>query len=167
MTGTQGQAFIPNEPYMERKMKSDSMLTKPEYVTPARKGWRCYTRSVCVKSVLRANDGKALIKRLMPDTARAQHADLAEAHVVAAKKNSKLWNQLVDRAMLKTFGRPFRMGDYKISGICRDEFPEDTKRLLRKYAQNGGAHHTLAVIHKMAAGHGHATAVAFCRAKGL
>lgn len=167
MTGTQGQAFISNDPYMERNMKSDSMLAKNEYVTPAKKGWRGYTRKVCVTSVLSAKDGKALIKRLMPETSRAEHSELAELHVLAAIKNSKLWNQLVDRSALKTFGRPFSFGDCKISGICRDEFAEETKSLLRKYAHNGSAHHSLAVIHKMAAGHCQATALNFCRLKGL
>jgi hypothetical protein len=148
-------------------MKTDSMLQKKEYVTPARKGWRGYRRTVCVTSVLHAKDGKALLKLLMPETTPRDHAQLAEQHVQAALKNNKMWNRLVDKAMLKTFGRPFKVGDYKISGICRDEFDEDVKNLLRKYAHNGSAHHTLAIFHWMAAAHTHQTSISFCRGKGL
>jgi hypothetical protein len=148
-------------------MKTDSMLQKQEYVSTARRGWRGYTRAVCVTSVLHAKDGKALLKRLMPQASREDHAQLAEVHVAAAMKNKKMWNSLVDREMLKTFGRPFKFGDYKVSGICRDEFDERAKNLLRKYAQNGGTHHTLAIFHRMAAGHTHRTSISFCREKGL
>ena len=148
-------------------MKSDSMLKDKAYVTPARKGWRGYRRTVCTTSVLHAKDGKALLKSLMPEATRQEHAKFADMHVDAAIKNKKMWNRLVDSAMLKTFGRPFKIGDYKISGICREEFDERAKNLLRKYAQNGGEHHALAIFHWMAAGHTHQTSISFCRGKGL
>lgn len=148
-------------------MKTDSMLQKKEYVTPAHKGWRGYTRTVCVTSVLRAKDGKALLKRLMPETSATAHIELANLHIQAALKNNKMWNSLVDRQMLKVFGRPFKFGDYKVSGVCRDEFEEPAKELLRKYAHNGSAHHHLAIFHRMAAGHTHRTSISFCREKGL
>lgn len=148
-------------------MKSDALLKRKEYQTNARRGWRGYGRRVNVTSTIQPGDGKALLKSLMPDVDKRQHDDLARQHAQAAKKNTRLWNQLVDRAMLRTFGRPFSIGDYKISGICREEFDERTKNLLRKYAHNSGTHGHLAVLHKMAAGTTHRKAVEFYRAEAM
>jgi hypothetical protein len=151
----------------ESNMNTDYLPQRKECVTPGRKGWRGYKPTVCLTSVLRARDGKALLKQQMPDASRADHAELANLHVEAALKNKKLWSSLVDRQMLKMFGRPFKFGDYKVSGVCRDEFDESAKKLLRRYADNGSAHHTLAIFHRMAAGHTHRTSIYFCRARGL
>lgn len=148
-------------------MKTEAILKRPEYTTAAKTGWRGYRRAVTVTATVTANDGKALLKRLMPAASCETHAELALVHVEAAKRNQRLWSSLVNRQMLKVFGRRFGIGDYKVSGICRDEFDEQAKQLLRKYVRNGQAHHSLAVIHKMAAGTSHNKAISFCAEQGL
>lgn len=157
-------------------MNSDLLLERKEYRTEARRGWRGWRgwrgceRRVNVTSTIqpgggKGQGGKALLKCLMPDVDKSQHDDLARQHAKAGKKNTRLWNLQFDRAMLRTFGRPFSIGDFKISGICREEFDDRTKSLLRKYAYNSGMHERLAVLHKMAAVTTHRKAVEFCRAE--
>lgn len=148
-------------------MREDQLLKVPAYSTTMRRGWHGYTFPVSVLSVYQPNDGKSLLKRVMPDLSRTDHAKLAEQHVVASIKNRASWLRLIDKTCRKLFGRPYGIADYRISGVGRDDFPQSVKDKLSKMAVNAGLHARLAVLHKMAAGHHHHTALAFCRGLGM
>lgn len=148
-------------------MREDRLLKIPAYSQTMRRGWHGYTYQVSVLSVCQPNDGKSLLKRVMPDASRTDHAKLAEQHVAASIKNKASWLRLIDKTCRNLLGRPYGIGDYRISGIGREDFPEPVKDKLGKMAVNAGVHAQLAVLHKMAAGHRHHTALAFCRTLGM
>jgi hypothetical protein len=77
---------------------------------------------------------------------------LAQQHADAAVQQKKEWCRLADAAALETFGRPFRITDYRISGIACDAFSEPMKQALR-FAAHACTHHQKAsYAHAHAAG---------------
>ena len=97
------------------------------------------------------HDAAAIFRRIAPELTKADHKALAHAHYRASTAFNKLWDKVADRASKETFGRPFGMGDYKISGIGRDEFPARYKNILRMAAHSSGDHSFLAHAHRHAA----------------
>lgn len=142
-------------------------LDHPAYVTKAKRGFGGHTFAVCVMSVLSPSTGVRLLKRFLPSATRSWHATMAELHAKKAIEHRDSWSSVADEAAMQAFGRKFQIYDYRISGIGRDEFAEEHKDALRLHAHSQGKHHRLAVLHHMAAGHRHQTAIQFCRALGL
>ena len=138
-------------------------LDHPAYTTTVRRGWRGNARPVSALTVLTASDGKQLLRRFMPNVGKAEHRILAERHMRASIEHGRKWSELVDVAAMEVFGRPFQPTDYRISSIAREEFSEEHKEALRQHSYAEGNHHQLAVLHYMAAGHQHHTALRLCR----
>lgn len=137
-------------------------LDHPAYTTEARKGWRGYTRRVCVLTTLTAADGVALLKRFLPQANKAWHEGQAYMHLANARLHSGAWSSVADEAAQATFGRPFAITDYRVSGIGRDEFSQEHKAQLRWHIRRQQQHHLLAILHRMAAGRRHETALREC-----
>jgi len=142
-------------------------LDHPAYVTTVNRAFGGHTFRVCVMTALSATVGVRLLKRFLPSTTRAWHASMAELHASKAIEHRDSWSSVADQAAMQTFGRKFSFFDYRVSGIGRDEFAADYKDALRTHAHSGGKHHTLAILHHMAAGHRHQTSIQFCRTLGL
>ncbi|ABM97089.1 hypothetical protein [Methylibium petroleiphilum] len=142
-------------------------LDHPAYHAEPRRGWGGYTRRVSVMSTMDPAGGRRLLRRYMPGLTAEQHRSIARGHVELALKHRQGWSDTADEAAQATFGRNFGIHDYKVSAIGRDEFSEAHKERLRQHAYSKGDHHRLAVLHFMAAGHRHQTALGFCRESGL
>lgn len=122
------------------------------YTTRVRRGTLGYTRGVNVPCCVVPLDAARLLKRLAPETSKEEHADHAVRHAIVAGALSALWGELADAAMMRLKGRTFSAGDYRISGIGREEFSDDEKALLRKCAQDSSTHASLSTAHHIAAG---------------
>ena len=142
-------------------------LDHPAYNTSPRKGWGGYTRRVTLLSMLSADAGRRLLRKLMPSVTKEQFRVIGLEHVKLALLHGAAWSTKVNEACIAAFGRPYEFHDYKVSGIARDEFCDDDKNALRSHAHKKGHHHQLAIFHLMAAGHGHDKALQICRENGL
>lgn len=124
-------------------------LDAPRYHEQVR--LRGYTRSVCVLSACTSNDGASILRRLARELSKEEHFKLADAHAKAAADQCAEWNRLADKAAVETFGRPFRFGDYKISGIACEEFEDGMKAQLRFAAHAQSNHKAASRAHWAAA----------------
>lgn len=114
---------------------------------------RGYTRrtGITVLQALSAGDAATVLIRANPDWTKADHLHLAAAHHDEATRQKAAWSRIVNEASLATFGRPYGIWDYKVSGIAREEFSAEHKEALRFAAHAGGNHATLALAHERAA----------------
>lgn len=71
---------------------------------------------------------------------RALHPDMFDGKTILSclriytavqKEVHALYDEVINAASIATFGKPWTLSMYKVSGIGRDEFPEDTKNRLR------------------------------------
>lgn len=138
-------------------------LAHPVYSVSPRKGWGGYTRRVALLNVLTPDDGLRLMRKLLPDVSKAQFKELGLEHARRAREHASAWSERVDLACRTTFGRPYQFTDYRISGIAREEFSNEDKDALRLHSRRNSQHRQLAILHLMAAGHRHRTALAMCR----
>ncbi len=110
--------------------------------------WNCRT------TALRCGTDKVaakLIKRFGPAWSKAEHAAIASYHQNRAVKLMAIWNAVVERASMETFNRPWRVSDYQVSGICRDEFHSRHKRVLRHCVHRANEHRDVARAHMLLA----------------
>lgn len=89
---------------------------------------------------------RRLVQRLFGNE-RSLHRELALRYWKRMKRYQALYNRALHLASMKTFGRPFTFGDYRVSGIGRDEFESSDKdrirrlvRLLHDYEDIANAH---------------------------
>lgn len=106
---------------------------------------RGYNHKVTVFQAVSDGDAATILKRLKQDWTQKDHLRLAKLHAEAVERMQKDWNRVADTAALDTFGRPFLFGDYKISGIGREEFSEEHKSQLR-FAAHAATYH--GVLHR-------------------
>jgi uncharacterized protein len=97
-------------------------------------------------------DGGKMLKQRLPEFTKQDHLEASKAHTEAAAAQEKTWNTEADKAAQETFGRPFQIGDYKISGIGSDKFSEASKDKLREAAHTATDHKEAALAHWHAAG---------------
>lgn len=142
-------------------------LDHPAYNTAPRKGWGGYTCRVTLLSLIGADAGRRLLRKLMPTVRKEQFLEIGQGHIKLALLHNAAWSTTVNQACMATFGRPYEFHDYKVSGVARDEFSDEDKNALRDHAYKKGQHHQLAIFHLMAAGHGHQKALQICRENGL
>ena len=101
---------------------------------------RGYTNKITVFQATTVGDAATVLKRLGKSWTKEEHEQLAVLHGEAAERLKADWNRLADEAAMATFGRPFAFGDYRISGIGREEFSDDFKAKLR-FAAHAATHH--------------------------
>ena len=118
-----------------------------------------YTKRVKLRGVRGTVDvftfsggGSKVLRKTALGVSKRTHAMMARAHRRARDAWEKVWGRAADRAAMETFGRKFQFGDYKISAVGRDEFPERLKKILRKAAISGSKHAQLAAAHAVLAG---------------
>jgi len=138
-------------------------LNDPAYTSTARRGFAGHSFAPSVLSALSPNSAVRLLKRFTPSATKSWHAKMADLHAEQSRKHRLNWSLVADRAAMRTFGRKFEVYDYRISAIGRDEFVDEDKDALRVHAISDGQHYRLAILHHMAAGHRHQTALAYCR----
>lgn len=74
---------------------------------------------------------KAIVKEYGPINHKAE----AEAAAKRLQECNDAYNTAVDFSFQTEFGRLPQAGDYKVSGIWRDEFSEYTKDVLREHCR--------------------------------
>lgn len=120
---------------------------------------RGYRKGTSLDSAHSACDGLAVLRQAFPGLQRQEHEDRARRHALASLAASRKYNAELNTAALETWGRPFQFGDYKVSGICSEDFSEARKKTLREFSTIESQHHRLAILHAMAAGRTHRTAL--------
>lgn len=132
-------------------LSGDVSLDHPAYTTPQK--LRGYTgkNGITPHQATSARDAANVIIRNKPDWTKEDHQKLAAAHDKAADAHHKKWNEVANDAAQKTWNRPYKFGDYRVSGIASDEFPEEHKEKLRTHAHSAGKHEALAAAHRAAA----------------
>jgi hypothetical protein len=98
-----------------------------------------------------SDSGKMLRQRLGNWT-KQDHLDAINAHTKLANAAKQQWGKVADAAAQKTFGRPFQVSDYQISGIGSDKFPPEYKNKLRELARAQTGHSSAADAHMRAQG---------------
>lgn len=114
---------------------------------------RGYSNSVTVFQAVTNLDAARILRRANPAWGPEDHRKLAEQHEIAAQNQTERWSQLVNEAANETWGRDFKIFDYRISGVGSDEFAEDVKDELRFCAHAASSHRALACAHARAAKH--------------
>lgn len=112
-----------------------------------------YNGAVTLFRALSDRDGASVLRRLVPSLTSAQHADLAARHFRLAQKHRLRWSAALDAAALHHFGRPFDIGDYRISAIGLDSFDDRFKTRARLHAHAFTEHELAARAHAYAARH--------------
>jgi hypothetical protein len=123
-------------------------LKNPIYRTPVKV--RGYNGKPTVMSAHGKDAGDVLIA-LQPETTRAQHAQLARGFEALSDSLSDDYNRTLDEAAQATWGRPWQVTDYRVSGIGSDEFSEEFKEKLRPLAYGMSQAETIAHAHAFAA----------------
>ena len=139
-------------------------LDHPAYTTTARRGLGlCLVRQSALNA-FNPSVGVRLLRRFLPAATKAWHACMADLHARKSLEHDQAWGTTADLAATACWGRPFMFLDYRISGIASDEFSPEHQDLLRHHAQASSGHLQLAVLHRMAAGYRHQSALMHCRA---
>lgn len=112
---------------------------------------RGYNGPITLFQAVNRTDSAQVLRRVAPNMGAQEHLRLSAAHEAQSQTLCKLWRTLVERAMQATFGRSYRVGDYKVSGVARDEFPDWYKGQLRFASQAGFNHSVLAQAHRKVA----------------
>ncbi|MDT8992772.1 hypothetical protein RQP54_18005 [Curvibacter sp. APW13] len=125
-------------------------LDHPAYHQQIKLRW--YNGRINVFQAVTPTDAAKVLRRLKPTWTKDEHASLAQQHADAADQHERAWSQLVDQAAIETFGRPYHITDYRISGIACDEFSEPMKQALRFAAHARTYHRQLSGAHACASG---------------
>lgn len=97
------------------------------------------------------NNGAKIVISLFPDWTKEDHLAASAKHEKDADKMDDQWGKLQKQAHKQTFGKDPEFGDYKISGIGSDKYPEDMKDKLRELAHGATKARALSYAHKDAA----------------
>jgi hypothetical protein len=88
---------------------------------------------------------------LFPSWSKEDHLRAAAKFSRMETKYDEKWAEAQKAAHNKKFGKDPQFADYKVSGIGRDEYAEDDKKVLRKLAHSKSKASILAWAHKAAA----------------
>lgn len=110
--------------------------------------YNCRIAVPCASTVA---DAARLLIRFNPQWTKQDHEELAKAHGDAAKECAVKWDEEVERASMETYGRPYRITDYQISGIARDEYGSARKDALHLFALGKTYHNFIGRAHAEAA----------------
>lgn len=124
-------------------------LDHPAYTGRVR--LRGYNGAVSATGACTPLDASHVLRRLNPAWTKQEHAALGDYHAEQRHLCDQQWSTLVDEAALATWGRPYSIFDYRISGIASDEFPEKFKTRLRFLAHASANHSRLSHAHRAAA----------------
>lgn len=108
------------------------MLSKKVYEKKHK--MRGYTVTASIAGLLRKNEAAAILYRDFPHLDRSAHARLADKAAFVVVDADRAWSRTADREMHRLQGRPFRVTDYKVSGVGCEDFPPRVKEALRRLA---------------------------------
>lgn len=91
----------------------------------------------------------AIIENAFPELTPMQIECLRDMHDLLATANQTLWVDIINKAAFDTWGRPYVITDYKVSGIGSDEFSAIYKDMLRETAKKKSKHNHLARLYGM------------------
>ena len=124
-------------------------LSHPSYTKSVKlRSWNCRT------SALHCSDPKVaaqLIARFGPVRTAREHFSIAQYHVARYHKMKAIWSLVAERAAMEALNRPWKIEDYKICAIGREEFSEAHKRVLRHCAYRSTEHLQIARAHAILA----------------
>jgi len=100
---------------------------------------------------MHGTDGGKILAQRFPGWGRAQHSAAAKKHEKKAAKLDREWSKVVNDAAQETWGRKYRVTDYRVSGIASSEFSDKHKDALRHAAQTATKHRDAAQAHAGAA----------------
>ena len=120
-------------------------LENPIY-TAARKV-RGYTYKPTIFGINDIKKAAKIIKSDLPDLTADQADALRTTHDSMAQMMRGTWDYIVNKAAVETWGREYKITDYKISSIASDEFPAVYKELLRTAAHSQSKHNVLSQIY--------------------
>jgi hypothetical protein len=133
------------------KLRLLTALDQPAYNTPLKVAKRNGSPRTAVQyAAVRDIEAAAkAVRAYAPQWSKQDHARLAQAHERLSKHCDLEWGRVADEAAQAAFGRPFNIlkGDYKISGIGREEFSPAHKAQLRTLAHRETDHKYLAAVH--------------------
>lgn len=92
------------------------------------------------------------VKQIFPSMSKEEHKSLAEKYAKLEKQKQDEYNALVNKAFRETFGREYEVMDYKVSGIVRDEFPDEVKDSLRKLIKEMNEYEAAKTLHEAGVG---------------
>lgn len=138
------------KPVLDGAGNNSTDLDNPAYTTPVKLPGQGKVTAINAHS---AADGAKILNKLRPDWTKADHLNMAAEHEDLAESAETDWGSLVSSEFKKLFGRDYRVGDYKVSGVARSEFPDDVKDKLRELNRQMNGHKSLRVAHAYAAKH--------------
>ena len=94
---------------------------------------------------------RRLVQRLFGDE-RELHRKLAHHYWKRMNRYQALYTRALYLASMKTFGRPFTFGDYRVSGIGSDEFDSTDKDRIRRLVRLLHDYEDIAIAHACAGG---------------
>jgi hypothetical protein len=109
-----------------------------------------YSDSINVFQAFTEKDAGKILSKTMPLLSPAEHELLSKTHKKQAETCMALWSETVEKAAQETYGRPYQITDYRVSGIASDDFSDEHKKLLRHYAHAETAHKHLMTAHSYA-----------------
>lgn len=112
---------------------------------------RRYNGTVSILGPMDASNVRRILRMEFPTWTPQDHARQARLFASRGLNLELAWNKRMDRACMATFGRLREFGDYRISGIGREEFSERDKRKLRLLAWGVSQYRTLARAHAQVA----------------
>lgn len=136
--------------FMDGAGNNSTDLDNPAYTTPVKLPGQGKVTAINAHS---AADGAKILNKLRPDWTKADHLNMAAEHEDLAESAETDWGKLVASEFKKLFDRDYRVGDYKVSGVARDEFPATVKDELRELNRQMNGHKSLRVAHAYAAKH--------------
>lgn len=89
------------------------------------------------------------MKVYFPYATATQHKVIRDEAREKEKKLKEQWWQTADKAFRKLYKRPMEVSDYRVSGIGRDEFPDNVKDKLRQLIKEENTYHTIAYAHNL------------------
>ena len=139
-----------NEQVLDGAGNNSTDLDNPAYTTAVKLPGQGKVTAINAHS---AADGAKILNKIRPDWTKADHLNMAAKHEDLAESAETDWGDLVSSEFKKLFGRDYRVGDYKVSGVARSEFSDDVKDKLRELNRQMNEHKSLRVAHAYAAKH--------------
>lgn len=120
-------------------------LSSPIYNTPTKlplAGKRTARAAGCSGTAAR------IMRRATPGWTKVDHDHAARYHLARYERLNSFWEKLLDKAMIRQYGRAMGVMDYRVCAIGRDEFPDTVKRVLRHCRYRSCEHLHLGKAHE-------------------
>jgi hypothetical protein len=145
MRGTAATKFVQYRLGSTKSGKKIPGLNDPVYAH--QRNFPKWNVPVSVSRAGGSSESGTLIREMFPDWTKQDHKDAATAHVKAADKAQKAHSKLWKEAFSRTYGRPPKFHEFRISGVGDDGLDEKDKQRLRALAMTRTMHMDLEGSH--------------------